>query len=296
MESLSAIGVFVQAAQIGSFVAAGRSLGISASAVSKSISRLENKLGVRLFHRSTRNITLTAEGARFLDRCRRVINELEAAGEELQQTSSIPQGRLRVGLPMIGKPFLPVFAEFQHLYPDIQLDLEFSDRLVDVITEGFDAVVRSGTLKDSGLSARCLGTYRMIAVGAPVYFAKRGSPARPRDLLEHSCIHFRFPNTGKLQNWMIQQSGEAELELPQTIICNSVEGRVCFALKGLGISYAADFMVREYLATVELNTVLEAYCNETSSFNLLWPSGRLVPPKLRVLIDFLSSRIPFLLH
>lgn len=294
MESLSAIGVFVQAAEIGSFVAAGRSLGISASAVSKSIARLEEKLGVRLFHRSTRNITLTAEGTRFLDRCRRVMHELEAAGEELQQTSTLPQGRLRVSLPSIGKPFLPVFAEFQHLYPDIQLDLEFADRLVDIITEGFDAVVRSGTPKDSGLSARHLGSYRMVAVGSPAYFAKNGVPTHPRDLLEHSCIHFRFPNTGKLQSWVIRESDEPELDLPRTIICNSVEGRVCFAINGLGISYAADFMVREYLASGELSTVLEEYSNETSTFNLLWPSGRQVPPKLRVLIDFLSSRIPFL--
>ena len=111
MESLNAIGVFVQAAEIRSFVAAGRVLGISASAVSKSISRLEEKLGVRLFHRSTRNITLTAEGALFLDRCRRVIAELEAAGDELQQMSSTPRGILRVSLPMIGGHFLPVFAD-----------------------------------------------------------------------------------------------------------------------------------------------------------------------------------------
>jgi len=293
MESLNAIGVFVQAAEARSFVAAGRVLGISASAVSKSIGRLEEKLGVRLFHRSTRNITLTAEGARFLDRCRRVMAELEAAGEELRQTSLTPEGRLRISLPMIGQPFLPVFAEFQRLYPDIQLDLEFADRLVDVITEGFDAVVRSGSPKDSGLSGRSLGSYRMVAVGAPAYFAKHGKPKRPGDLLKHSCIHFRFPQTGKLQSWTIRE-GEAEIELPHSIICNSVEGRVCFALKGLGITYAADFMVRDFLANGELTTVLEEYTNETNTFNLFWPSGRHVAPKLRVLIDFLTSRIPFL--
>jgi len=295
MDSLGGIGVFVQAAEIRSFVGAGRALGISASAVSKSVARLEEKLGVRLFHRSTRNISLTAEGARFLERCRRVIAELEAAGEELQQTSSRPQGNLRVSLPMIGKHFLPVFAEFQALYPDIQLDLEFTDRLVDVITEGFDAVVRSGTPKDSSLSARCLGSYRMIVVGAPLYFAARGKPVQPRDLLDHSCIHFRFPQTGKLQSWVFSDDAEdPELDLPRSIICNSVEGRVCFALKRLGVIYAADFMVREALLSGELVSVLDEYTRATSVFNLLWPSGRQVPPKLRALIDFLSSRIPFL--
>ncbi|NWA24562.1 LysR family transcriptional regulator [Pseudomonas gingeri] len=295
MESLSAIGVFVQTAQAGSFVASGRSLGISASAVSKSISRLEAKLAVRLFHRSTRNITLTAEGARFLERCRRVMAELEAAGEELQQTSATPSGSLRVSLPMIGKHFLPVFAEFQRRYPEIQLDLDFTDRLVDVITEGLDAVVRSGTPKDSSLSARCLGSYRMIAVGAPAYFSIHGTPIRPVDLLNHTCIHFRFPQTGKLQTWAIRESPtDAEISLPRSIICNSVEGRICFALQGLGITYAADFMVREALKAGELATVLEQYSNETSTFNLLWPSGKQVTPKLRALIDFLSAHVPFL--
>ncbi|OPA86277.1 LysR family transcriptional regulator [Pseudomonas fluorescens] len=294
MDSLSGMAVFVQAAQMGSFVGAGKHLGISASAVSKSIARLEEKLEVRLFHRSTRSLTLTAEGTRFLQRCRRIIQELEAAGEELRQTASSPQGPLRVSLPMIGKPFLPVFAEFQLLYPDIQLDLEFSDRLVDIIAEGFDAVIRSGVPKDSGLSARCLGRYRMLAVGSPDYFARHGKPARPRDLAEHRCIHFRFPDTGKLQRWMIQEDAQTERELPCTLICNSVEGRVCFALKGLGITYAADFMVREYLASGELRSVLEAYSEENGTFNLLWPSGRQVPLKLRALIDFLSDRIGFL--
>ncbi|MGU9827362.1 LysR family transcriptional regulator [Pseudomonas sp. LF242] len=294
MDSLGGMAVFVQAGEVGSFVGAGRNLGISASAVSKSIARLEVKLGVRLFHRSTRSLTLTAEGTRFLQRCRRVIQELEAAGEELRQTASLPQGPLRVSLPMIGKPFLPVFADFQLLYPDIQLDLEFTDRLVDIIGEGFDAVVRSGMPKDSGLSARCLGRYRMLAVGSPGYFARHGLPTRPRDLLEHRCIHFRFPDTGKLQRWLIREPEQPELELPRTLISNSVEGRVCFALKGLGITYAADFMVREYLASGELCAVLEPYSEETSTFNLLWPSGSQVPLKLRVLIDFLSRRIGFL--
>lgn len=295
MESLSAIGVFVQAAEVRSFVAAGGALGISASAVSKSISRLEEKLEVRLFHRSTRTITLTAEGARYLDRCRRVLAELEAAGDELRETSSAPRGALRVSLPMIGKLFLPVFAEFQLQYKDIQLDLEFSDRLVDVINDGFDAVVRSGAPKDSNLSARCLGSYRMIAVGSPAYFAEHGIPQRPCELVNHSCIHFRFPRTGKLQNWVLRrEQDEPEVELPRSIICSTVEGRFCFALHGLGITYAADFVVREALANGDLIAVLDQYTHESSTFNLLWPSGRSVTPKLRVLIDFLSSRIPFL--
>lgn len=293
MESLSAIGVFVQAAEARSFVAAGRALGISASAVSKSISRLEEKFGVRLFHRSTRSITLTAEGAQFVERCRRVLAELEAASEELSQNASAPQGALRISLPMIARPFLPIFGEFQRLYPDIQLDVEFTDRLVDVISEGFDAVIRSGVQKDSGLSARPLGTYRMLIVGSPDYFARRGVPLCPEALLKHSCIHFRFPKSGKLQTWgFTRDDHPLELELPRSMVCNSVEGRMSFALQGLGITYAADFVVRDALAEGQLVEVLGDYTHEGGHFNLLWPSGRQVTPKLRAFIDFFAVHMP----
>jgi len=294
MDSLSAIGVFVQAAEARSFVAAGRVLGISASAVSKSMARLEEKLGVRLFHRSTRSIALTGEGMLYLERCKRVLDELEMANAELSQLSSMPQGRLRISLPLIGKPFLPVLAEFQRRYPDIQLDLEFTDRVVDVIEEGFDAVIRAGEPKDSGLSARPLGGFRMLVAGSPAYFARRGVPLTPADLLAHACIHFRYPLTGKLQGWMLSGAGEGnEADLPCSMICNSLEGRSAFALEGLGLIYVADFLIARELESGELVTVLDSFARETGQFNLLWPSGRHVVPKLRAFIDFLQGRLPF---
>ncbi|MGF6208054.1 LysR family transcriptional regulator [Pseudomonas frederiksbergensis] len=294
MESLNAIGVFVAAAEARSFVGAARALGISASAVSKSIARLEARFGVRLFHRSTRSITLTAEGTQFVERCRRVLAELEVAGEELSQNVSLPQGPLRISLPMIAKPFVSIFGEFQSRYPEIQLDLEFTDRLTDVITEGFDAVIRSGVPRDSGLSARPLGTYRMLTVASPAYLASRGVPLQPEDLHQHACIHFRFPKSGKLQAWLFNRDEQpVELELPRSMICNSVEGRMDLAVQGLGITYAADFVVREALADGRLVEVLEAFTWEKGQFNLLWPSGRQVPPKLREFIEFLMSHTPF---
>jgi DNA-binding transcriptional LysR family regulator len=293
MESLNAIGVFVAAAEARSFVGAGRTLGISASAVSKSIARLEAKFGVRLFHRSTRSITLTAQGTQFVERCRRVLAELEVAGEELSQTLAAPQGPLRVGLPMIARPFLAMFGEFQALYPQIQLDLDFNDRLADVIAEGFDAVIRSGAPKDSGLSARPLGTYRMLVVGSPDYLARNGTPRCPEDLHAHRCIHFRFPASGKLQAWQMRRDERAlELELPRSMICNSVEGRMELAVQGQGLTYAADFVVREALAAGHLVEVLGDYTWEGGQFNLLWPSGRQVPPKLRVFIEFIVANMP----
>jgi DNA-binding transcriptional LysR family regulator len=142
MDSLNGFVVFVQVAEMRSFVAAGRHLGVSASAVGKSIARLEDKLGVRLFHRSTRSITLTAEGHLLLERSRRILAEIEAAQQELTQAAERPVGRLRLSLPLVGSLVLPVLGDFMRQYPQIQLDLEFTDRMVDVIAEGYDAVLR----------------------------------------------------------------------------------------------------------------------------------------------------------
>ncbi|MGC1331637.1 LysR family transcriptional regulator, partial [Pseudomonas sp.] len=171
MDSLNGFVVFVQVAETRSFTAAGRLLGVSASAVGKSVARLEEKLGVRLFHRSTRSVTLTAEGTMFLQRSRRILDEIEAAQLELSQATGAPRGRLRVSLPLVSALMLPVLGQFMADFPDIELDLDFSDRLVDVIDEGFDAVIRTGAPSDSRLSARKLGGYRLLLVASPDYLA-----------------------------------------------------------------------------------------------------------------------------
>lgn len=148
MDKLNGITVFVQVAESRSFVAAGRLLGVSASAVGKSIARMEEKLGARLFHRNTRSINLTSEGSLFLERCRRVLNELEAAEQELSGSRETPRGKLRISLPLLGNVLFMQLSRFMQRYPEIQLELDFTDRLVDVVEEGFDAVVRTGQLND----------------------------------------------------------------------------------------------------------------------------------------------------
>jgi DNA-binding transcriptional LysR family regulator len=287
-----ALNVFVQAAETRSFVAAGRMLGISASGVGKSVTRLEQDLGVRLFHRSTRSVTLTAEGRMFFERARRILAEFDAAHAELSEAASLPKGRLRIGLPMIGEPFLPVLADFRRCYPEVELDLDFDNRNVDVIEEGYDAVVRSGEVEDSRLTSRRLGGFRMLLVGTPEYFARRGKPAHPRELAEHACIQFRMPNTGKLQTWQLRcESGEPEPQPATALTCNTNEARLCFALEGLGIAYMSDFSVRDALNAGTLVTVLDEYTTDHNVFQLLWPSGRHITPKLRAFIDFVSEHV-----
>ncbi|MEQ9876583.1 LysR family transcriptional regulator [Pectobacterium aroidearum] len=292
MDSLNGLAVFVQVAETRSFIAAGRLLGVSASAVGKSVARLEEKLGVRLFHRSTRSITLTAEGSLFLARSRRILAEIEAAELEISQTSAAPRGRLRVSLPLVSSLVLPVLGEFMREYPDIELDLDFTDRMVDVIEEGFDAVVRTGDPVDSRLTARRLGTFRFLVVAAPDYLARYGCPQTPADLIQHACLHYRFPNSGKLEQWALRlPPGEPELPLPTSMICNNIETRVCFALQGLGIAYLPDFSIREQLAGRQLQPILTDYVERSGVFHVLWPASKHPSPKVRAFVDFLCARV-----
>ncbi|WP_437615851.1 LysR family transcriptional regulator [Erwinia sp. V71] len=289
MESLNRVVVFVQVAETRSFVAAGRLLGISASAVGKSIARMEERLGVRLFHRSTRSITLTAEGNLFLQRCRRILSEIEAAESELTESAAVPRGKLHISLPLVSGLVLPVLGDFMQQYPQVELDLDFSDRMVDVIGEGYDAVVRTGIPADSRLSARKLGDFRSLLVASPAYLARQGTPVTPEDLRQHICMHYRFPHSGKLEEWSFRD--RTVNDLPQSMICNNIETRVCFALKGLGIAYLPDFAVNTLLAEGKLCEILPDFVERHGVFHILWPASKHPSPKVRALIDFLCARV-----
>lgn len=292
MDNLNGFVVFVRVAETRSFVAASRLLGVSASAIGKSVARLEEKLGVRLFHRSTRSVTLTAEGTLFLERSRRILAEIEAAELELSQATAAPRGRLRVSLPLVSSLVLQVLGEFMREYPAIELDLDFTDRLVDVIEEGFDVVVRTGNPTDSRLSARKLGHFNSMLVASPEYLARRGIPKVPAGLLEHTCLHYRLPHTGKLEPWALRQApGDPELQIPTSMICNNIETRVCFALQGLGIAYLPEFAIAELLADGRLLAVLADRVERAGVFHVLWPASRHPSPKVRALVDFLCARV-----
>lgn len=266
MESLGSLDVFVRVSESRSFTAAGQQLGISASAVSKTIARLEERLSVRLFHRSTRTVNLTPEGALFLERCRRILSEVKEAEAELLQTRGTPQGKLRISLPSLGTLFMPKLGDFKRRYPEIELDIDYSDRLVDVIEEGFDAVIRSGTPSDSRLVARRLGTCRKVFVGAPGYFSKAGMPSKPEDLTSHARLHYRFPSTGKLDVWPLGDKTEMIPERPASMVTNTLDPQVCFAEQGLGIAYLPEIAVRRQLEQGSLVTVLDEYDRETWFF------------------------------
>ncbi len=290
MDSLGSISVFVQVADTRSFTEAGRVLGVSSSAVGKSIARLEARLGVRLFHRSTRSITLTAEGALFLERSRRILAEAEAAEQELIDTTREPHGKLRISLPQSRGLVMPVLVAFMRRYPQIELEVDLSDRMVDVIEEGFDAVVRTGQPQDSRLMSRALGRYQLTLVGAPDYFRQHGTPRVPADLAGHASLRHKFCATGKLEPWPLRLApGEAEPAMKTLMISSPIEVLGYVAQQGLGIACLPDYMIHEAVAEGRLVRVLDDYLEHSGTFWMLWPSSRHASAKLRVLIDHLSE-------
>lgn len=292
MESMTGMTFFLHAAETRSFSAAARILGVSSSAVGKGIARLEQRLGVRLLHRSTRSITLTAEGAMFLERCRRILQELEAAEQELSETQQNPKGRLRVSLPLVSGLVMPSMTAFMARYPDIELDLDFTDTLVDVINDGFDAVIRTGELADSRLMSRQLGQFKLQLVASPAYLARHPVPLVPADLQQHACLQHKFPSTGRFEHWpLVIPEGQMAPVLPASMICNTTEVLIDVARAGLGIACLPDFMVRRAIAAGELIVVLKDYTQHQGVFRILWPSSRYQTPKLRAFIDFMSRHL-----
>ncbi len=288
MDNLGSLGAFVEAADARSFTLAGRKLGVSSSAVGKAVARLEARLGVRLLHRSTRSVTLTPEGALFLERCRRIFGEVAAAEQEIAQTQGAPRGRLRVSLPLVGMLMMPTLSAFMRAWPEVELDLDFTDRLVDVIDEGLDAVIRAGEIADSRLMTRTLGNFRLMLVASPDYLARRGRPRRPGELTAHACLHHRFATSGRLERWPLRQAG---IELPVTAVANTIEPLIYMAEQGLGITCLPDFAIRGQMAAGTLVSLLNDDTEHNGTFRILWPSSRHLSPKLRVFVDFMAENL-----
>lgn len=293
MDSLNGLMAFVRTADLGSFVAAGRVLGLSASAVGKAVTKLEQQLGIRLFQRSTRSLRLTEEGRAFHERCRRILDDLDDARAMLARTMDAPRGRLRISTPIVSYHLLlPILPEFMARYPEIEVDLDFNDRIVDLIDEGVDVAIRSGELPDSRLMTRTLRPFQMLLCAAPSYLERHGRPECPRDLDRHLGIRFRYPNSGKIQAWPLTLPvGEPDLRTRTVLTCNNMEALRGATIAGLGIGCMPDFLARDPLAKGELRTLLDNRIDAPGHFSLIWPSNRNLSPKVRVFVDFVGERL-----
>ena len=293
MDKLSGLLAFVKTAELGSFVAAGRVLEMSPSAVGKAVARLEDEVGVRLLQRSTRRMQLTAEGQLFEARCRRILEEIDDAKAMLTHAAEAPRGRLRVSAPIVAHHFLlPVVAGFIERYPEVELDIHFTDRTVDLIEDGIDVAIRSGDLPDSGLVFRPLQRFRLLICASPGYLSRHGTPTDLSELAEHSAVRFRHPNTGKLLAWPLLHDAADAAPLPRTVLaCNHIEAVRNAALRGVGIACMPDFLARDALADGRLVAVLENEVGALGQYKAIWPSSRQLSPKVRVFLDHLDEKL-----
>jgi len=290
LDRLNGVIAFVRAAELKSFAAAGRQLGLSPSAVGKAVARLEERLGARLMTRTTRAISLTEEGELFLERAREALDGLSEAERAVQGAHAAPRGLLRVDLPAaFGRlVVLPSLGPFRDAYPGIELEIRLGDRLVDLVAEGVDAVVRIGPIADSGLVARRLGFQREVIVASPAYLVARSVPEHPEALDGHDLILFRYPTSNRPHAWRFRDS-EQRYERPVTarVSVNDGEGLAAVAAAGFGLAQVPVYMARPLIEAGKLATVLDAFRDEGPPVHLLFAPGRQRTAKVRAFADHL---------
>jgi len=291
MSSLTEISIFVKVVELSSFTAAAEALEMSQPVVSKAVSRLEEKLGARLLNRTTRRLSLTEAGSELYRRSVRALAEIEDAELEVARFQTEPRGTLRISAPMsfsilhLGR-LLPSFTE---RFPGVTVELHLDDRQVDLVEEGFDLAIRVGRLQDSTLIARKIAPCRQVLCASPAYLAKRGTPERPEDLLEHNCIVYSLISTPR--EWRFTDSSGELHVVPVSGALQSNNGLVnrAAAIAGAGIVLLPAFYIGEELRTGQLKAVLSEFHPPELAVYALYPERRNLTPKVRAFVDFLAA-------
>ncbi|WP_342361287.1 LysR family transcriptional regulator [Terrarubrum flagellatum] len=291
MEAGHDLAAFVKVADRGGFSAAAEDLGLTPSALSKLVSRLEERLGARLFARSTRKVSLTPEGEVYLAHCRDILAAMEAADAEISAAGGRPQGVVRVN---VGSAFarhqLDSFVpDFCARYPDVHLDIAVTDRLIDVLTEGVDVAIRTGTLSDSRLVARKIGESRRYICASPDYLARNGTPRLPADLVSHNCL--LLSNFSALARWpFMTPEGLNRMQVSGRMTCDSADLLLDYAVRGFGIVRLGDMLVGDAIRRGDLVTLLEDHhVEEPYGIWAVMPPGRNRALRVRVFVDALAE-------
>ena len=302
LDRITDLIAFVRVADARSFTIAAELLGLSRSAVGKCVTRLEDRLGVRLLHRTTRRVSPTDEGEAFYDRCVRILADLDEAELAMASRSEQPRGRLRLDLPVsFGRlHVLPVLHRFMEAWPEVVVTVTFTDRYVDLIDEGVDLAIRIGGDDDSRLVARTLAPHRLVTCATPGYLATHGVPQTPADLAGHSCL--AFTHAGRPTDWRFKTPTQGAAEDPPAgRYTMSVHGRLCAsnaealrdaALSGYGLAQLATFLIGDDLRLGRLVPVLDGYGVDGAPIRGVYPSGRHLSPKVRRFVDLLVEAWP----
>jgi DNA-binding transcriptional LysR family regulator len=293
-DQLEGLVTFLAVAEHHSFSAAAVRLGVSPSAVSQSIRALEHRLGVVLFNRTTRSVSLTEIGTQYLERIGPSLRDLLAASEEVGDADREPCGLLRLNVPRAAYMIAlqPILREFLDTYPKINVELALDNRLVDIVGGGFDAGIRFGDLVEKDMIAVRIGPpITAFIIASPEYIERHGSPGHPRDLLQHACICFRHVTTGQIERWDFAR-GDDKLELAVSgrVIINDSAALVQAALDGVGIAYVINGYIERFVEDGRLVRLLEEWSPRLPGLTLYYPDRRRVPPKLRAFIDFLQKK------
>ena len=292
MNQLDAMRTFRRVAELGSFTRAAESQDLSRAVVSAQVQSLERHLGVALLSRTTRRVTLTADGAAYLLRCRRILDEVSAADDEMRRLRERVQGRLKVDLPAMFaryllQPELPVFIA---RYPELTLEIQYNDRIVDLGAERVDVAVRFSSKRDARLFSRPIGATRVVTCAAPEYLARHGKPVTHDDLRHHQLIGQTNPTSGRTREWLFRLNGQTRrLALPCRLEFNTIEGALQAAVSGMGIIQTADIIVQDLLRRRRLELVLPGTETGNTPISVVYQHGHRAPAKVRVFADFVAG-------
>jgi DNA-binding transcriptional LysR family regulator len=290
---LANLTAFIAVAEQRSFRAAASRLGVTPSALSHSMRQLEEHLGVRLLHRTTRSVSVTDAGARLLERLRPAIDEIAGALEDLNQERSRPVGRLRIYAihTAAAAVVAPVWHRFLSTYPGVHLELQLGEAPIDIVASGFDAGIGAQDWASGDMIAvRVMGPVKLAVVGAPSYFAKRPAPHTPDDLARHSCVQFRRGTDGAVFDWTFERSGKSrKISVEGRVMVNDPDVSVRAAVDGLGIAYTLEALAEPFLRSGQLVRVLEDWSPSFEGFFLYYSGHRQVPAALRAFIDMIRA-------
>ena len=292
MDRLEAMQTFVRVAELGSFAAVAQQLGVARSVVTRQIAALEQRLGGPLFTRSTRRLALTSAGSAFLERCRVILNLVEAAETDAAAERAVVRGSVRMGVPLSYglKRLAPLLLQFAERHPAVALEVDYTDRRLDLVEQGFDLAIRVTARLAPSDVVRRLGTCRLQVVAAPDYLARHGTPVHPSELASHECLTYTGdPNP---QAWSFLIDGQVQrIAIRSRFASNNGEVLLDAAAHGFGVALQPDFITDTWLADGRLVPILEAYTPPPLGVHALLPGGRHMPYRVRALLEFLADAL-----
>ena len=292
---LEGLTIFVQVIESGSFSKAATELGFAVSHISKSISKLEQRLGARLINRTTRSLSLTDVGQVYFDKARQIVSDAIEAEQSIHQLQDIPSGRLKISLPnSFGQSHMqPILRDYLLRYPQVKLQVDFSSRLVDIIGEGFDLCVRMGIPKNSNLICRNLLDYKFYTVASPAYLAQYGTPIHPHDLKQHQAIKYMYNQVPITWDYVNSKGESIHIEVLNKVECNNMPLQKTLVLAGIGIARLPSYVCEQEIEQGQLVKLLSDYEMPTQSASILYPHRLHLSAKVRAFVDLAVEHFSF---